>query len=83
VGLRQFAGIGRTPLPVPDLRQILAVLVDVLFMLDELILELLLEVDAPVAGLRRRSMVSITRWKRSRSFSTVMSKGVVIVPSSL
>jgi hypothetical protein len=24
-------------------------------------------------------MVSITRWKRSRSFSTVMSKGVVTV----
>src|SRR5712691_11407799 len=29
----------------------------------------------------RRSMVSITRWKRSRSFSAVMSKAVVMVPS--
>jgi hypothetical protein len=36
---------------------------------------------SPVCG--RRSMVSITKWKRSKSFSTVMSKAVVIVPSSL
>lgn len=30
------------PLPIPNLRQVLAVLVDVLLMLDELVLELLL-----------------------------------------
>ena len=30
-----------------------------------------------------RSMTSDTRWKRSRSLSTTMSKGVVVVPSSL
>ena len=36
---------------------------------------------SPICG--RRSMVSITRWERSRSVSTVLSKGVVIVPSSL
>ena len=36
---------------------------------------------APVCG--TRSMTSMTRWKRSMSLSTVMSKGVVIVPSSL
>src|ERR1019366_483411 len=36
---------------------------------------------SPVCG--RRSIVSITRWNRSRSFSTVMSNGVVMVPSSL
>src|SRR6266536_3434552 len=30
-----------------------------------------------------RSMTSITRWNRSMSFMTTMSKGVVVVPSSL
>ena len=30
-----------------------------------------------------RSMTSMTRWKRSRSLSMTMSKGVVVVPSSL
>ena len=30
-----------------------------------------------------RSITSITRWKRSRSFSMTMSNGVVVVPSSL
>ena len=30
-----------------------------------------------------RSMTSITRWKRSRSLSITMSKGVVVVPSSM
>ena len=30
-----------------------------------------------------RSITSITRWNRSRSFSITMSKGVVVVPSSL
>ena len=30
-----------------------------------------------------RSITSITRWKRSRSFSITMSNGVVVVPSSL
>jgi hypothetical protein len=34
----------RRPLPVPNLRQILAMLVDVLFVLDQLILDHLLEV---------------------------------------
>ena len=30
-----------------------------------------------------RSMTSMTRWKRSRSFIITMSNGVVVVPSSL
>ena len=30
-----------------------------------------------------RSITSITRWKRSRSFSITMSNGVVVVPSSV
>jgi len=41
------------PFPVPDFRHVLAVLVDVLLVLDELVLELLLQVDALVAGLRQ------------------------------
>ena len=34
-------------------------------------------------GTGTRSITSITRWKRSRSFSMTMSNGVVVVPSSL
>lgn len=44
---------GATPLPVPDFRHVLAVLVDVRLVLDELVLELLLQIDALVAGLRQ------------------------------
>ena len=36
---------------------------------------------SPSAG--TRSITSMTRWKRSRSFSITMSNGVVVVPSSL
>ena len=39
VGLRRFAGIGRGPMPIPNFRQVLAGLVDVLLVLDQLILE--------------------------------------------
>jgi hypothetical protein len=41
-----YAGLpeGRTPLPVPDFRHVLAVFVDVQLMLDELVLHLLLQV---------------------------------------
>jgi len=46
----------RAPMPMADFRQILAVLVDVLLVLDQLILELLLEVDALVACLRQASL---------------------------
>src|SRR5665647_2799541 len=42
---------GPTPLPVSDFRHVFAVLVDVLLVLDKLVLELLLQVDASVAGL--------------------------------
>jgi hypothetical protein len=41
------------PLPVPDFRQVLAVLVDVVLVLDKLVLELLSHIDALVAGLRQ------------------------------
>src|ERR1700674_5164946 len=39
------------PLPIQNLRQVLAVLVDVLLVLDQLVLELPLHVEALVAGL--------------------------------
>src|SRR5450759_2227370 len=42
-----------SPLPVPNLRQILAVRVDVLLVLDELVLELLLQMKALLACLRQ------------------------------
>src|SRR5581483_2448060 len=38
---------------------------------------------ALVARPGTRSITSMTRWKRSRSFSITMSNGVVVVPSSL
>ena len=41
------------PFPVPNLRQVLAVFIDVFLALDEIVLELLLQVDALVARLRR------------------------------
>src|SRR6266699_4038362 len=41
------------PTPVADLRHVLTVPVDVLLVLDELVLELLLQVDPLVAGLRQ------------------------------
>ena len=41
------------PFPVPNLRQVLAVFIDVFLVLDELVLELLLQVDALVARLRQ------------------------------
>src|SRR3984957_19679884 len=53
---RDYTGVASaatTPLPVADFRQVLAVSVDVLLVLDQLVPELLLQVDAPVAGLRQ------------------------------
>ena len=52
-GLRWFACVGRAPHPVTNLRQVLAVFVDVVLVLDQLVLELLLQVDALVASLRQ------------------------------
>lgn len=42
----------RAPFPAPDLGQVFSVLVDVLLVLDQLLLELLLQIDALVTGLR-------------------------------
>jgi len=42
----------RAPHPISDFGQVLAVQVDVSFVLDQLVPELLLQVDAPLAGLR-------------------------------
>ena len=45
--------LGWFPSPIPDFRQVLAVFVYVLFVRHKLVLELLLQVDALVAGLRQ------------------------------
>ena len=45
--------VSQVPLPMADFRQVFAVFVDVLLVLDQLVLELLLQVDALVAGLRQ------------------------------
>src|ERR1039458_2376660 len=44
--------LGGAPLPVPNLRQILAVLIDVLLVLDELVPDHLLQIGAPGAQVR-------------------------------
>src|SRR5208283_563806 len=51
--MRSRALLGAGPLPVPDLRHVPAVFVDVLLVLDQLVLELLLQVGALLAGLRQ------------------------------
>src|ERR1039458_2367824 len=43
---------GVAPFPIPNLRHVFAVLVDVLLVLDQFVLELLLQVDAFVASPR-------------------------------
>ena len=48
-----LACLAQTPFPVSDFRQVLTVFLDVLLVLDELVLEPLLQVDALVAGLRQ------------------------------
>ena len=73
----------RAPHPISDFRQVLAVQVDVSFVLDQLVPELLLQGDTPLAGLLDAIDVSITRWKRFKSLSTVVSKGVGSPPDLL
>lgn len=70
------------PLPVEDFGHILTDLVDVVLVGDELVVHLLDQVRALVAQLGRCSRASLTRWKRSISFCTRISNGVVMVPSS-
>ena len=77
------AGAGVRPLPVLHFRQIIAMLANVLFVLDKLVAQELLKMGAGTLQCWTRSTTSPARWKRSSSFSTVMSNGVVVVPSSL
>ena len=51
--------------------------------LDQLVAHFLLEVGGTRAQAGQTVDDVLTRWKRSRSFRTTMSKGVVVVPSSL
>ena len=78
-----FLASNLPPLPIPNLWKVLAVSIDVLLVPDQLVFELLLQVNALLTGLRHTVDDVDDKMERSRSFSTVMSKGVVIVPSSL
>ena len=46
---RRFAGSRRTPFPVPYLWQVLAMLVNIMLMLNKLVLHLLFEVVGEIA----------------------------------
>jgi len=76
-------GLLQVPFPVPDFGQVEAVLHDVLLVRDKPFPDNLLHGSPFGASRGSRSITSWTRWNRSRSFKTVMSKVVVIVPSSL
>ena len=56
---------------------------NVLLVLDKHIADRLSGIGRAGPRCGTRSITSSTRWKRSRSFSTTMSKGVLVVPSSL
>lgn len=58
-GLRRFACVGRVPLPMADFRQVLAVFVDVLLVLDQLILELLLETLSTLSSVLRNLLIGV------------------------
>jgi len=81
--LTPFAGGGCAPLPVPDLRQVLAVLVDVALVLDQLLFEPLLQAEAGFARLRQ----PVDRVHHEVEAVQVVQhrhvEGVVMVPSSL
>ena len=53
VGTGQIQRLGIAPFPVADLRHVLAVAVDVLFVLDQLVLQLPLQMNALAARLRQ------------------------------
>ena len=83
---RSSAIFGRffcSPFPAADGRHVIAMFLDVLFVFDQLVVDRLLEVGGLAPSCGKRSITSSTRWKRSRSFITTMSNGVVVVPSSL
>jgi len=58
-------------------------ILDVMLVFDEFVLELLLQIDALAAGLRQAIDGVDHEVVAAMSFNTVMSKAVVIVPSSL
>ncbi len=66
----------RTTGPIADLQYILTVFSDMSLVLDQSIAEFLFSLCCADAG-DTRSVTSITRWKRSSSFSTIMLNGVV------
>lgn len=60
------------PLPVANFQHVLAVLVDVLLVLDQFVLELLLQVDALVADLRAGG-----RWRPLRDGSGIYGSAAI------
>ena len=71
------------PLPVPDLGQVLAVGGDILAVLHQLILHLLNEIGGSVAQLGQTLDGVDDQVEAVDVVLTRMSKGVVMVPSSL
>ena len=70
------------PPPATNLRHVVAVPVDVLLVIDELVVNRLLEIRKRAPSCGNRSTTSSHRCNRSSSFITAMSNGVVVVPSS-
>jgi len=73
----------RAPHPISDFGQVLAVQVDVSFVLDQLVPELLLQVDAPLAGLRHAIDCVHHEVEAVQVVQHRHVEGVVIVPFSL
>jgi hypothetical protein len=71
------------PLPMPYLRHILAVLNNIVAMIGKLVVHSLTHIGCMVAELRDPVDHVNNQLKTVELFSTAMSKGVVVVPSSL
>ena len=71
------------PRPVPDFGHVLAVLADVVAVLDEFVAHLLFEIVAGSAELRQAVDDVLHEVETVQAVCTRMSKAVVIVPSSL
>src|SRR5215813_14939625 len=82
-GASRRGAVPRRPAPARDLRHVVAVLPNVVLVLDQLLLDRLIEIGGAGPSCGSWSITASTRWKRSMSLSTTMSKRVVVVPSSL
>ena len=69
--------------PIPDFRQVVSVFADVLFVLDELVAEELLEMSADALPARDAVNHVPSKMKSIQVVQTVISNEVVVVPASL